>query len=77
MKKVVKKNFSCVNDFERVHKFLCKAYDCGTYHNWDTGRWSFNRYCEHNEEELCDTRTWENSVALWEDSKGEIVAVGN
>lgn len=77
MKEVIKKNFYCVNDFERVHEFLSKIYDCGAYHNWDTGRWSFNRYCTHNEEELSNNRTWENSVALWEDSNGEIVAVAH
>lgn len=52
MGKLVKKGFSCVNDFERVNDFLSKTYECNGIYNWDNARWSFNRYCVHNKEEL-------------------------
>ena len=74
---LVTRNFSCKEDFERVNDFLSKTYDCGEYSNWDNARWSFNRYCEHNQEELSDNRLWEKSVKLWENSTGELLAVAH
>lgn len=77
MEKLIKRNFSCDNDFERVHDFLSKMYNYEGIRNWDTARWSFNRYCEHNQEELSNNRIWERSVKLWENTSGELVAVAH
>jgi hypothetical protein len=77
MEKTSKIDFSCDNDFERVHDFLSKTYSYEGIHNWDTARWSFNRYCTHNQEEFSNNRIWERSVKLWENVSGEIVAVAH
>lgn len=77
MGKLVKKNFSCTNDFERVNDFLSKTYEYNGIYNWDNARWSFNRYCVHNKQELSGKRNWEASVQIWEDSQGEIVALAH
>lgn len=77
MEQVYRRCFSCLNDFERVNNFLSKTYDCDEFYNWDNARWSFNRYCIHNKEELSENRLWENSVQLWEDINGDIVAVAH
>ncbi|XMB87099.1 hypothetical protein RJG79_04695 [Mycoplasmatota bacterium WC44] len=42
--------------------------------NWDNGRWSFNRFCTHNNEEATGNRICENGVQIWEDD-GVIVGV--
>lgn len=77
MEELIKRNFSCDKDFERVHDFLSRTYNYEGVSNWDTARWSFNRYCEHNKEELSNCRIWERSVRLWENTLGEIVAVAH
>lgn len=77
MDKIVKRPFTCDKDFELVNDFFSKTYECNGIHNWDNARWSFNRYCTHNKEELSKNRLWENSVQLWENDKGELIAAAH
>lgn len=77
MEEVNRKDFSCDKDFNRVNDFLSSTYNCEGIHNWDNARWSFNRYCAHNQEELNSNRTWEKSARLWENAEGEIIAAAH
>ena len=72
---ISKRNFKCERDFERVNRFLSDTYILNQrVYNWENARWSFNRFCIHNNEEATGNRLWERGVQIWEDG-GLIVGV--
>jgi len=65
---ITKRDFVCENDFELVDRFLSDTYILyNEVRNWDNARWSFNRFCIHNEEEIACDRLWDRGAQIWED----------
>lgn len=78
MKEIRMRKFQCTKDFNGVNDFLSDTFKLyGKNYNWDNGRWAFNRFCIHSKEELSNNRSWEDSVAIWENQDSEIVGVAH
>lgn len=74
---VTSRKYSTHKDYDNVYKFLSDIFDeTKNLYAWDVGRWTFNRFCVHSDEELLRQRNWDQSVRLWEEDE-QIIAVAN